>query len=167
MALHSPSAFFILPSTFAPAWLWVALRRHTFFWPSILDFRPSALVSRSFFVCLVHFVVCPTVFGVKPRLESWRVDGLRRPRPAARVKTMASMPSGEVAILSDFACILEGLVPACGGVSLWSVNLYRSLLARKSCRPSSAPPARPCRPKPAGPVGRPAPNARPSATRPK
>jgi hypothetical protein len=106
-------------------WLWVALRRHTFFRPSTLDFRPSALVSRSFFVCLMHFVICPAVFGVKPRLERWHVDGLRSPRAAARTESMASTPSSEVAILSDFACIPAGLAPACGGVSLCALNHYR------------------------------------------
>ena len=39
----------------------------------------------------------------------------------------ATVPSSEVAILSDFACIFGELAPACCGVSLWSLNHYRSL----------------------------------------
>jgi len=47
------------------------------------------------------------------------------------------------------------------------MNHYRSLLARKSCRPSGAPPALPCRPKLAGSTSRAAPKARLPAARPR
>jgi hypothetical protein len=36
-----------------------------------------------------------------------------------------------VAILSDFTCIFESLAPTYGEVSLWAMNHYRSLLARR------------------------------------
>ena len=84
---------------------------------------------------------------------------------AEAVETRGRAPRSGVASFADFACIFAGLAAAYSGVLLWSMNHYRLLLARKSCRLSSGPAALPCRPKPAGPAGRAAPNARPSATR--
>ena len=86
--LHS--AFFLLSSLFR--WLWVALggfarasedlgRLHTFFWPSTLDSRPSALVIRSFFMCSAYFVVWTSVleFSGSPRGSTWATERASTP----------------------------------------------------------------------------------------
>lgn len=61
----------------ALGWLEMALHRYTCFLPWTLDSWSSALVSRSFFVCLVYLVVSTAAFVLKPSPEQGGLPGQR------------------------------------------------------------------------------------------